>query len=1461
MDTRKEIAMDDEHMIGSQPVASDGRGAGRVPFVGFDNRREAKAFRKVHQPSRNGNSRGAENDMENAYASELDKSDTEAETVVLTDKEGGSNNKATKAIKLEKVDSASEADQRNAPREEDRKSNEGPIGGSRRSSLKRKRGKEDPKYYQARGRCHPSTPSSTASSPVPQANSVKSSGSRSDRSRSSPPIDDGNKQNGKLSKQRAGHYRKIPYDKRCSNDNPAESVEGHERFERTRATNYEAHSRRTESPPSRPKGRARSSQSGYPQSVTKRKKPAPLNVDRRRKVPDDVHVISDDSSSTHSHHRLRKLSSVDGHAMSPVKISQKKNRDRNGRTLLARACTQAFDEAEKWVRDRPQDIDTPDNAGNTPLQIASLAGRDEVVELLLDAGCDISCKNIDLDTPLIDAVENSHFEVVKLLLRAGVDPQQRNAKGQEPLELVNMDDEDGEDIRTALLQARRDNDANRRQSEDHRQQIARDLDTPPAHTSAASPTESHRSPPPADNGGRRRTARSVPTNDALLWINPTPQRLRDEAGKGNIMIVDHILRMRPEADIQSVLAAVKGGHDDVLGLMIAVASPDPDPEPLRSPGHNPAFSTPMLAAIGRGNLEIIQLLLDQPGFDPTRRPFGDLTYSELAKERQGSGWIEEYSMLQKAYDAFLKDHGRRSNSASPRRFRAKRPALKKDTPEPSSPPQEARKARKSNVPVADYSDTEVKRRPSYQGTAVRPRGGSTEASTVVVEPESGRIGLPKSKSADYRCGSDLLPTRPARTDSLKPKRKLMSGNDIRTDQEARQRAKFLAEHPPELAQEPPKHNSRQSLYTHELPRDKPKEPTSSINRAKRASSAEPARIEQASGKKRLRVSVSPQASRSDLREVVKRKKRQRVGSQGKAINQDRYHPAKAPPAMVANMVLPSPISMTSPGQGAAPVAFMGAPTASPATTTSPMDEHPSALISPGKGLDRALPQSSEMNGIMSQGANEKGRIKGESNVVAEAIQSPVERNKVREAERERQTMIKWEEAERKARMDRQAEVARLEAQRQAKGADRQAQLEREAEEARIAKIKRDEELQRRRMQEEKQRKEEQERRRREQEEQERRRREQEEQERRRREQEERETSLRIRRDKEEQERRRRDKEEQERRRRDQEEQERRRREQEEQERRRRDKEEQERRRREQEEQERRRREQEEQERRRREQEEQERRRREQEEQERRRREQEEQERRRLDKEEQERRRRDQEEQERRRREQEERETSLRIRRQQEEERARIEALPNGLRRAAEIGAERAKDRKEITKWLPLRTVTTEDLRSDCESQVANDRWITNIQAAPILGHQDLELPQCKSVCIRLLLKWTAECSLDTAWTRETATPNHICSLWRQLRNPMSVAVPSAFLSWADAVNLDSETKPKFLSLKVFWLKLSDFMDIVPRHPHLTGIPLPTRPMVLREMVLGKATDLGASPIENSHTNGPVINRNLTNGNG
>ncbi|KAK2733880.1 Set3 complex subunit [Myotisia sp. PD_48] len=380
--------------------------------------------------------------------------------------------------------------------------------------------------------------------------------------------------------------------------------------------------------------------------------------------------------------RRRRLTSSESHPFSPIRQMQhKKLRDQNGRTRLARACAaQEVEAAKARQLERPGDLNIPDNAGNTPLQIAALEGCAEIVKFLLEVGCDINTKNIDKDTPLIDAVENGHLEVVKLLLDAGANPRVGNAKGDQPFDLIPSDNENRDELRRVIAEAKA-RGIKRRKSEDIAGQAPCSSKDPRSRGASATssrdspPAQSSRSPPPpqASTIGRRRTGRSEATRNDLLWTKPTFENLQAFAAKGDMAGVATILNILQKADTESLIAAAKGGHDDVLGLLLGIGDPDPDPEPLKNGNHRPGYNTPMLAAIGKGNLDVVRLLLNQQGFDPTRTDYRGRPYYKIAQERKGDTWEAEHDILREAYDKHVGKfpNHRRVESGSPRRSREK----------------------------------------------------------------------------------------------------------------------------------------------------------------------------------------------------------------------------------------------------------------------------------------------------------------------------------------------------------------------------------------------------------------------------------------------------------------------------------------------------------------------------------------------------------------------------------------------------------------------------------------------------------------------------------------------------------------------------------------------------------------------------------------------------------------------
>ncbi|PLB46774.1 hypothetical protein P170DRAFT_477643 [Aspergillus steynii IBT 23096] len=413
---------------------------------------------------------------------------------------------------------------------------------------------------------------------------------------------------------------------------------------------------------------------GGPDPQRKKKAPTPLITGFQRQSSEDRQSTSSSASgSPLPSAQLRKLGSVDGASASPARpTGYKKQRDQNGRTRLARACAaQELDIAMARHAERPEDLNVADNAGNTPLQIAALEGSAPIVKFLLDAGCEIDTKNIDKDTPLIDAVENGHLDVVKLLLEAGANPRTVNAEGDEPYELVLSDSDDYEQIRRVLADAKASIRPGRRSEERTGSEVK---ETSSRRISAESARDSppvHRPrSPPLSTTTKRKTVRSEATRNDLLWTTATPENLQAFAAKGDFVGVANILNVGQKADTESMIAAAKGGHDEVVSLLLGIGDADPDPPPVQDGSHKPGYNTPMLAAIGRGNLEVIRILLNQRQFNPTRRLYRDRTYFELSRDRRADNWEEEFDLLRDAYDTYSRTKKQRKpDGPSPRRAR------------------------------------------------------------------------------------------------------------------------------------------------------------------------------------------------------------------------------------------------------------------------------------------------------------------------------------------------------------------------------------------------------------------------------------------------------------------------------------------------------------------------------------------------------------------------------------------------------------------------------------------------------------------------------------------------------------------------------------------------------------------------------------------------------------------------
>jgi ankyrin repeat protein len=348
---------------------------------------------------------------------------------------------------------------------------------------------------------------------------------------------------------------------------------------------------------------------------------------------------------------------------SPVRNAPLHSRraDKYGTTPLAKACERGkIDEVKRAYEQAPEELDQEDNGGFTPLQKASLGGHFPVVKFLLDKGCRIDCcSREERDTPLIDAVENQHFSVVKLLLDRGVNPHHSNKKGDRAIDAIDEEKEFAVEIRAALEKAMRDYQIG---DEDHEQ---------PSSEGPTNPTQ--------------RDSSRLSTRPDLLYQQMSRDNLLRYSTKGDVEAVVMLLES-VNADNAIAVAAARGGHYDVLSFILASNSPTlpKDPDPVK---HND--ETPLLAAIGRGHLNIITLLLDQDNFNPTRRTKDGKTYYEVSDARRGPRWQAEMELLKERYEQYkVQDKQgktvlkkKRLSDAKP----TKSPSLREKSSAPKSP--------------------------------------------------------------------------------------------------------------------------------------------------------------------------------------------------------------------------------------------------------------------------------------------------------------------------------------------------------------------------------------------------------------------------------------------------------------------------------------------------------------------------------------------------------------------------------------------------------------------------------------------------------------------------------------------------------------------------------------------------------------------------------------------------------
>lgn len=287
--------------------------------------------------------------------------------------------------------------------------------------------------------------------------------------------------------------------------------------------------------------------------------------------------------------------------------------------------------------------------------------------------------------------------------------------------------------------------------------------------------------------------RSTKTSNHLLYMPMDDKTLRAAAARGDEETVTRILVVRDSFDDpESMVAAARGGHDMVMQLLLALGKANPDP----MPNPNNEYSTPMLAAIGQENTEVIKLLLSQ-NFDPTRRINGE-TYYDIAKRRKGPKWIEEEELLKRAYDQYRKTHRGEAKTKSPNRREQDREARRgrieakdKEKEEPprahkrkaSSPTRESKKttaAKTASSPKEKRRSNSFSANPDEQSSPKRGPGRPKKDGipTIAISDReaspAGRQPTAKAKRAE----SDLAAAS-SEGETVKPRRKLVSGRELK----------------------------------------------------------------------------------------------------------------------------------------------------------------------------------------------------------------------------------------------------------------------------------------------------------------------------------------------------------------------------------------------------------------------------------------------------------------------------------------------------------------------------------------------------------------------------------------------------------------------------------------------------------------------------------------------------------
>ncbi|ESZ97596.1 hypothetical protein SBOR_1997 [Sclerotinia borealis F-4128] len=546
-------------------------------------------------------------------------------------------------------------------------------------------------------------------------------------------------------------------------------------------------------------------------------KPTHASSHKKGRIPNPLQFSeyqSDDSSASgrsyprSSRPRQRTIHTAGESTMSPAAFHPPRKRvDGSGATTLLNLVRKnnisgVTDELGK----HPSDLNVGDNALITPLHAASLEGFVKIARMLLIKGCTVDMVNLDGDTPLHDAIENGHVEVVKLLLEHGANPRKaKKMGGDEPSDLAaayNGDDKTREDLQQLIEEAKIKNDASGNTLLGYQTtEESADHDSYTKHSPRHSPTSEYPS------GSSRMRARSNKTTDQDLYRDLSKvDMLREACQNGDHSNVSRWLDVnQSRKDAKSLLIAAKAGDNFAVQLLLGIGNFDRDPEPLK--GEDPRWSTPMLCAIDKGHIDVINCLLSGD-FDPTKR-WHNKTYYEIAQERERGSHNYEVVVetLKEAFSGYSKPvKSSPSKSRSPKLLRDtdrgrdhKRPlraardlssSSRKRSPskttDKGTDSQKGQHGSGSSLRQSHNAQNQARRGPG------RPRKEENDASHPTSDTESTPLGPPKRKLQAPKVTEPDAAAMSSENEPTKPRRKLVSGKELKGERDKQRRGSITS---------------------------------------------------------------------------------------------------------------------------------------------------------------------------------------------------------------------------------------------------------------------------------------------------------------------------------------------------------------------------------------------------------------------------------------------------------------------------------------------------------------------------------------------------------------------------------------------------------------------------------------------------------------------------------------------